>query len=640
MITTLPIGVFNGGASPLMRMGSVHALVTNQEGSASAEARLAALVQSHPIFVLQFGLMLYLMLNFVLERCTPSTALAQVMRVQALVCSFFLQLLDCLGQMRTTGAVTLSIPPHSPTPTLGDDTDTDAAVQAQHPTPTPGSHAPEVPELKRFELSSLPATAELLTRARADMAALAQTRSGQGVGYALLALCCGAPSHCVLPIALGGSVFLFRAAGLVAMSVVPCGGAILGAGAGAVRDGGAKKGKKSKQRQATSSSSHPVLRLLFPFPLAATSPTLNPETLDVLADFAAFPVEFFVTRGWSKQAPAVSVGAKFKPCRPKGTPQAAAEEAAANVAATAAAATTTKASSVAVSDASQSAAAVAVKKVSTLGSVAHFLAMMLKGMVLMALLKTRLRGIVEFIDPAPEGGLGLGVRVGGNGTNSSALGGVDFTPGVAVSANAAPFFMSQWAFFKDPIVRNVLGLVRQMLSPEGVTSISSRDMGPAGEEGVGKGGGDGGEGGEVADVLLGDGASDGSAVDGAEIVELESNVIIENVDGPGGVGSTAAVVQTMVARRTIKSGDKGKGKGKVGGKGGGKEGAKAADRAAASAVAEAGAKLAGPALEAPASDPTPTCAHESADPAPALAEEGISEKAGSGAEAAGGQSQD
>ena len=434
---TLPTGVFHAGPSPLMRMGAVHALVMSQQEdqSQSPEAKLAALVQAHPVFVLQFGLMLYIVLNFVLERYSPT--FAHVMRVQALLCSFATNLLDCLLSMSVSGDVAFVVPPNNGT------------------TPTSGSEA-SAPTLRKMELASLTVNAELLQRARADMVTLSQTRSGQQVAYALLALCCGAPRHSVLPVVIRGAAFLVRAAVLLVVGLVPLPEGVLEAIAGqGEAEGNAKrrgkKGKKGKKSRPTSASgvvaSTSPLRMLFPFPLSTTAPSLHPETLDVLADMASFPVEFFVTRGWSKAAP-----------KPKaGTPEAA--------------------------------AAAALPKPSTAQSIVQFLVMMVKGMVVMALLKVRLGTILDFLAPPVAGAVAVaadaGADAGASAGGEAASAATASSSSVLATDASAPFFMSRWPLFSDPITRNVVSLVRQMLSPEGVTSIPG--MGPKAAEGGAEG---------------------------------------------------------------------------------------------------------------------------------------------------------
>lgn len=479
-------------------MGAVHALVTSQQEdhSQSPEAKLAALVQAHPVFVLQFGLMLYIVLNFVLERYSP--AFAHVMRVQALLCSFATNLLDCLLSMSVSGDVAFIVAPGNGTTTSG--SGSTSSSEASSPT------------LRKMDLTSLPVNAEMLQRARGDMLALSQTRSGQQVAYALLALSCGAPRHSVLPVVMRGAAFLVRASVLLLVGLVPLPAGVLEAiGAHSEAEGGAKKkgkkGKKNKKNKAASGSgvdSTSPMRMLFPFPLAATAPSLHPETLDVLADMASFPVEFIVTRGWSKAAP-----------KPK--PGTAAAEAAA-----------------------------ALPKPSTVQSIVQFLVMMVKGMVVMALLKVRLGRILDFVAPAAPAGVAVGdeALASANATSSSSSSSRSSSiSSSSVEAEApAPFFMSTWPLFRDPITRNVVSLVRQMLSPDGVTTIPG--MGPRTE---------GAEAAEGAEGVLGEGTVE---VAGASASGADGPAAVAEVEVP------SAEPEAATSKPKVKVGGRKKGRSK------------------------------------------------------------------------------
>lgn len=396
---------------------------------------MAELFRSHPIFLLQFGLAMYCLLNYLLEFGVQSVANGKyksLMRMQSLLCSMFCNLLDVVMRMSVSGDVTFTAPMSGTTESQTNSTTT------AHVT-------------RKVDILSLPVNKELLQRARSDMVVLAQRREGQGVAYAAIALSCGSPALSALPVIIRAIPLIMRSFLLLTACAAPVPQLVdllrsgvsgsLQSGKRGAKKGKGKAGKKSKAPSKPSPHSE-LIRILFP-PIhhtnhdsaknaedsipAAEDAALSlggaehhPETLDILADIISLPLEFFIMRQWSRaDKPVVSKSAPAAPA----------------------------------------------VKTSTMMTIFLFAVMMVKSMVVMTYLKARLRNILDHLDPPAAK------------TSENEISLTQEKP-------SAPFFMAQWAFFKDPIVANIIALARQLLSPEGMKPGGLGAFGLGGEQPV------------------------------------------------------------------------------------------------------------------------------------------------------------
>jgi len=563
---TIPALAFCHGMSPLDRLERVHASVVLevQEGN-NFEGKLASLVRSHPVFLLQFGISVYMLLSFALEWVTRSSASDKyrvVMRVQSLLCSLFINLLDVIMRMSVSGDVTITSPVSL---AEGDKSSSSSGEPVMRK---------EADVIRKVDMTSLPVTKELLQRARKDMQSLAQQREGQGVAYAAIALACGAPAHSAFTVVLRSVPFVARALLLVLACAFPVpslleamsgdvGRAASGVDgqssdrkvAGKTKGKANGKGKVKRKgkagvaaRRVVSIGGLNIMHLLFPSSQALlpedapasvsdaaeiSTSRLAPDTLDVLVDMLSLPIEFFLMRGWSKQT------------RPKPV----------------------------------AAAAAAPTKSDTLSTVIGFAVSMVKSGVVMAYTKSRVRTLLDQLDPPSPMSI-----LSSNQTDPTSLGSTDASapvretgtdleatiasPKVAVfDKSEPPFFMSRWPLFRDPVTRNIIAVVRQFIALDGTPRPSLPDLaglGSGSESGVDveadAAGAGAGAGADVdADAVAGATAGVGADADAGDNHEIES------LDVPLGSESerTQAEDNTVLAAGEVKSKTKSKAQVKI-----------------------------------------------------------------------------
>ena len=222
---------FDAGASPLSRIQDMKSFVIDyHEGGGRGEDALAGLVQSHPMVMLQLGILFLCALNSFLQVAVSSKFRA-AMRKQSVVLAICSAILDIFALMNTVAGdndirknpSVSSKASENPfaslmkgmVPPMSDHTD----AKKDEGSATKNENEEGEIELNDVQLETI--DSDYLSRARSDMKRMSKERLGQILAYAVIAFLCGSRENCIIPLLLRNFPFMVRGALLIIALVAP-----------------------------------------------------------------------------------------------------------------------------------------------------------------------------------------------------------------------------------------------------------------------------------------------------------------------------------------------------------------------------------------------------------------------------------
>jgi hypothetical protein len=334
---------FDAGVSPLARISDMKSFVMDyyDDTGGSGQGAVVELIHTHPVIMLQLGLLALCFFNTVMQTMMP-LKFAAAMRKQSIMLALVSASLDVFTHMnviagtgddrgsssasaKSAGAgggnplanLLKGIAPNMPLPPNLQQQPPDAEEAGTINNASSGKQGNDGDDATPEVMD-----ADYLKRARADMTNLAKGRLGQILGFTVISLMCGSLKHCMLPILIRNAPFLARGLLLVLAMLVPdialpivmySQNHAAAAAASTAEEGGEKRHrneKKSKKNKNKSKKGYrqesrgklevggvSISSLLFPADMCAP----GGDILQDVCDLAAWPVEQMILSKWMKE---------------------------------------------------------------------------------------------------------------------------------------------------------------------------------------------------------------------------------------------------------------------------------------------------------------------------------------------------